>query len=259
MGHLCFEWTAATVQGREHARTGRNNQDAFAAKAGERGLVAVVADGCGSGARSEVGAHLGVARAVEAALGLLAEGLTPDSPTFLPRLEADLLGFLGGLAGQLGPEAVGEALLFTLVGTVCTPTHVLVFCAGDGLWALNGDVHRLGPFPGNAPPYLAYGLLRPGVVGLQALALRPTAQVDSLLIGTDGAADLMGLAHERMPEGDGLVGPLSQFWSEPRYFTHPDALRRRLSLMNPRRPVRVPGLLGDDTTLVVLRRAPGRN
>jgi hypothetical protein len=63
------------------------------------------------------------------------------------------------------------------------------------------------------------------------------------------------------------VGPLSQFWTDDRYFANPDALRRRLTLINresvradfeSRRLVRTPGLLPDDTTVVVLRRRMGR-
>jgi hypothetical protein len=150
---------------------------------------------------------------------------------------------------------------------VVTAEHVLVFSAGDGVWALNGELHPLGPFPGNAPPYLAYGLLKPGAGSLKLQALRPTAEVESLLLGTDGAAELGALHTARVPERDEPVGPLSQFWSEDRYFTNPDALRRRLSLLNreavradfaTQRLVRVPGLLGDDTTLVVLRRRQAR-
>jgi Protein phosphatase 2C len=266
MSSLPFELAAATVLGREHARAGRNNQDALWARASEHGLAAVVADGCGSGAQSELGAQLGARRAVEGALSLLGQ-VPVDSPEFLQRLGADVLCFLQALSGQLGERAIGEALLFTLVGAVVTPEHTLVFSAGDGLWALNGDVHRLGPFPGNAPPYLAYGLLKPGAVALKANALRPTPEVDSLLLGTDGVSDLAGLAAAQVPEREEPVGPLSQFWSEDRYFSNPDALRRRLALLNresvradfpARRLVRVPGLLTDDTTLVVLRRRQGR-
>ncbi|HYO59179.1 protein phosphatase 2C domain-containing protein [Archangium sp.] len=258
MSSLPFELAAATVQGREHARAGRNNQDAFWARESEHGLAAVVTDGCGSGVQSELGAQLGARRVVEGALSLLGLRMPVDSPEFLQRLGADVLCFLQALSGELGERAIGEALLFTVVGAVVTPEHTLVFSAGDGLWALNGEVHRLGPFPNNAPPYLAYGLLKPGAVSLKAHALRSTAEVDSLLLGTDGVSDLAGLAE---------VGPLSQFWSEDRYFSNPDALRRRLSLLNresvradfpARRLERVPGLLSDDTTLVVLRRQQGR-
>ena len=267
MSSLPFELAAATVIGREHARAGRNNQDALWARANEHGLAAVVADGCGSGAQSELGAQLGARRVVEGALSLLGNRVPIESPDFLQCLGADVLCFLRALSGELGERAIGEAFLFTIVGAVVTPEHTLVFSAGDGLWALNGEVHQLGPFPNNAPPYLAYGLLKPGAVSLKANTLRPTAEVDSLLLGTDGVADLAGLAEARVPEREEPVGPLSQFWSDGRYFSNPDALRRRLSLLNresvradfpARRLERVPGLLSDDTTLVVLRRQQGR-
>ncbi|HYO74772.1 MAG TPA: protein phosphatase 2C domain-containing protein [Archangium sp.] len=267
MSALPFEFAAATVQGREHARAGRNNQDSFWARASEHGLAVAVTDGCGSGAQSELGAQLGARRVVEGALALLSKQVPVESPGFLQRLGADVLCFLQALSGELGERAIGEALLFTVVGAVVTPEHTLVFSAGDGLWALNGEVQRLGPFANNAPPYLAYGLLKPGAVSLKANTLRPTAEVDSLLLGTDGVADLAGLSEARVPEREEPVGPLSQFWSDGRYFSNPDALRRRLALLNreavradfpARRLERVPGLLSDDTTLVVLRRRQGR-
>jgi hypothetical protein len=56
---------------------------------------------------------------------------------------------------------------------------------------------------------------------------------------------------------------LSQFWEEDRYFRNPDALRRRLALINSEYThldreagvlIREPGLLPDDTTLVAIRR-----
>jgi hypothetical protein len=267
MHGLPFEVAAGSVVGREHARAGRNNQDAYFARASEDGWVAVVADGCGSGARSELGAQLGARRVVEGALALLGREVPVDSPEFLPRLGGEVLGFLQALASGFGAEFLGECLLFTVVGAVVTPEHTLVFSAGDGLWALNGEVHRLGPYPGNAPPYLAHGLVKRGAGSFEARALRPTAEVDSLLLGTDGAADLAGLERALIPELGEPVGPLSRFWTEERYFRNPDALRRRLALLNREsvradfaagRLERTPGLLEDDTTLVVLRRRQGR-
>ncbi|HZI12300.1 MAG TPA: protein phosphatase 2C domain-containing protein [Myxococcus sp.] len=255
MSSLPFDVAAASVLGREHARAGRNNQDALCVRGSEHGLVAVVADGCGSQPCSELGAQLGVRRLAQAALARLAEGERVDEASFLPGLREDLLCLLGELRGELGRDALGD-FLFTVVGAVVTPERTLVFSAGDGVWALNGEVHPLGPFPGNAPPYLAYALLRGEDVTLAPQALVPTEDVHALLLGTDGTADLAKLA-----------GPLSQFWTEDRYFSNPDALRRKLALLNresvradfaAHRLVRTPGLLPDDTTLVVLRRRMGR-
>jgi hypothetical protein len=262
-----FEVASASVVGREHARSGRNNQDALFLQASGEALAAVVTDGCGSGAHSETGAQLGARCVAQAALAVLGQGLPLEAPEFLPAVRAEVLGFLASLTGRLGEALLGEHLLFTIVGAVVTPAQTLVFSAGDGVWALNGQVHPLGPFPHNAPPYLAYGLLSPGAAPLEQQALVPTGEVVSLLLGTDGAADLPGLAEARVPEREEAVGPFSQFWTEDRYFQNPDALRRRLALLGresvraefaARRLVRTPGLLADDTTLVVLRRRMGR-
>ncbi|EAU63246.1 protein phosphatase 2C domain-containing protein [Stigmatella aurantiaca] len=262
-----FEAATASVVGREHTRSGRNNQDALFLHTSGTALAAVVADGCGSGAHSEVGAQLGARCVAQAALAVLGRGLPVGAPGFLPAVRAEVLGFLSSLTGQLGGTLLAEHLLFTVVGAVVTPEQTLVFSAGDGVWALNGEVHALGPFPNNAPPYLAYGLLSPGAVPLECQALVRTEEVSSLLLGTDGAADLPSLAEARVPEREEAVGPFSQYWTEDRYFQNPDALRRRLALLGresvradftARRLVRTAGLLADDTTLVVLRRRVGR-
>ena len=266
MSTLPFDIAAASVQGREHARAGRNNQDALCLRVSEHGLVAVVADGCGSQPCSELGAQLGVRRLARAAQQRLEEGERVDEATFLPGLREDVLCLLGELRGELGRDALGD-FLFTLVGAVVTPSKTLIFSAGDGVWALNGEVHPLGPFPGNAPPYLAYAMLGGADVSLTAQALVPTQDVHALMLGTDGVVDLARLASAQVPEKDEPVGPLSQFWTDDRYFANPDALRRRLTLINresvradfeSRRLVRTPGLLPDDTTVVVLRRRMGR-
>ncbi|NNB94406.1 hypothetical protein HI113_10870 [Corallococcus exiguus] len=266
MSTLPFDVAVGSVQGREHARSGRNNQDAACVRESEHGLVVVVADGCGSQPCSELGAQLGVRRLAQAAQARLARGETADGADFLPGLRSDLLELMEGLASTLGRDVLGD-LLFTLVGAVMTPAHTLVFSSGDGVWMLNGEVHALGPFPGNAPPYLAYALLRGEDVRLERRALVPTEDVHALLVGTDGVGDLLDLSQARLPERDEPVGPLSRFWTEDRYFTNPDAVRRRLAQLNresvradfvERRLLRTPGLLTDDTTLVVLRRRMGR-
>lgn len=267
MSSLPFDIAAASVIGREHSRAGRNNQDAFCVDACEQGLAAVVADGCGSGSHSEVGAQAGARLVVASALRLLRDGARVEEGAFLTALRERSVAFLRELALGLGRGGLQDCLLFTVVGAVVTPELTLVFSAGDGVWALNGQVHPLGPFPGNAPPYLAYGLIPDSVVPFARQALVPTADVRSLMLGTDGVGDLARMAESLVPEREEPVGPLSQYWNDERYFRNPDALRRRLSLLvresvrvEPvsHRLVRSPGLLPDDTTLVVLRRREGR-
>jgi hypothetical protein len=165
-------------------------------------------------------------------------------------------------------QVITDYLLFTLVGALITPETTTIFSIGDGLACLNEQTIRIGPFPGNAPPYIAYALLNSAqgntlpsdlVVHIQ----QPTASVNSILLGTDGVCDLITLEKHKLPGKYELVGKLSQFWQSDRYFHNPDLIRRRLWLANQegikpdwqtRRLDKSPGLLPDDTTLIAIRR-----
>lgn len=274
-----FEIAGGSIPGRDHLGRGsvvrgRNNQDAFGWRrlAGGAALAAIVCDGCSTGRCSEVGAQLGIRlalRSLERRLAAQPEHLALDEaraglPRLLAGLRDDLLDDLAGLADALGgdpAETARDLLLFTVLGVLVTRSVAAVFSVGDGVWALDGVVRRIGPFPGNAPPYLGHALLGAGSAapGFVVEALGPADEVRSILIATDGAADLAAAAAERVPGRDQLVGPLSQFWDDDRYLRNPDAIRRRLALLNAQAPARGGsgwrgGLLPDDTTLVVLRR-----
>jgi Protein phosphatase 2C len=226
-------------------------------------LVAVVCDGCGSSAHSEVGAQLGARLCTSMLMARLAEGAALDASGLWEGLRGDVLAELGRLAVAMGgslAETVTEHFLFTVVGLAFTGEAGCVFAAGDGIAVVDGAVTRLGPFPGNEPPYLAYGLVSRDAPGFSVV--RSFSGARSALIGTDGAADLAGMASRSLP-GGGEVGPLDRFWEEDGYFENRDAVRRRLALVNrevtkplwnERRIERRSGLLDDDTTVVVVRR-----
>ena len=237
----------------------------------------VVCDGCGSTLHSEVGAKVG-ARLVMSAISdqsfRLARaadeaGAAQAAASILELTRARALTRIQMLASEMAGggrgwiDIVKDYFYFTIVGALATETWTMLFALGDGISVLNGEVTRLGPFPGNQPPYLAYGIGDVAQGHLAVLRVVPTASVQSLLLGTDGAADLEGLADRTLPGQQEHVGKLDQFWTDDRYFKNPDALRRRLSLIN--REVKALdkstgemktdyGLLRDDTTLVVMRR-----
>ena len=262
-----YEIAGGTVAGRSHGISGKPNQDAHAWLCRGDVLVAAVCDGCGSSAHSEVGARVGARLCTARLAALLAAGAALDAPALWDGLRDDVLAALGALGGAMGgrlAEIVSEHFLFTVVGLAFSGEQGCVFAAGDGILAVDGAVTRLGPFPGNEPPYLAYGLVSRDAPGLSVVRAFEGAR--SALIGTDGAADLADLAPRALPGGGAEVGPLSQLWEQDRYFQNGDALRRRLALVNrevtrprweERRMERDVGLLGDDTTVVVVRRKPG--
>ncbi len=185
----------------------------------------------------------------------------------LQAVQVQVLTQLQSLIKAMGgnwAQTIQDYFLFTVVGVLITPMETLTFAMGDGAIALNGVFTSLGPFPNNAPPYLAYGLL--DTVPTPAWQIQhhlPTEQVQSLLIGTDGVVDLVAVSDRALPGKSEWVGGVEQFWQQDRYFANPDMVRRRLALINREvvQPdwenqtlVKHPGLLRDDTTLVVVRR-----
>lgn len=237
-----FAIAGGTVAGRHHVHAGRNNQDAFAWRTGPNGLVAVVCDGCSSGSASEVGARLGAALVCQAVLA----GLGPEDPiASLERAQASVLSDLSRLAERMSGEPQGgpayrsivaEHFLFTVVGVALQERRAWAFTLGDGLLAVNGAVERLGPFPGNAPPYLGYRLLGDAGPGTGSLDLRPLPApeaLESVVLGTDGAVGL----------------ELTEVRTDPRVLANPDMVRRLLWMQGKRTP------LEDDATVVVVRRA----
>ncbi|AFY68871.1 hypothetical protein Pse7367_0566 [Thalassoporum mexicanum PCC 7367] len=289
-----FEVASGSVMGRHHRLNGKNNQDASYYATNDAAMAAVVCDGCGSCQHSEVGAKLGAKLVVNTLLQMLVcppggKVADPTNNFFWQLLKQNLVEQLGRVAIALAgfcpqpdtrfanhPQAylpevkqvITDYLLFTVVGALITPQITVLFSIGDGLVCLNEQTIRIGPFPGNAPPYIAYALLKPkhGMVlpsDLSIHAQRSTSVVNSILLGTDGVDDLIAMAGQKLPDKHELVGPVSQFWQSDRYFYNPDLVRRKLWLINQegvkpnwssRRLHKQPGLLPDDTTLIAIRR-----
>jgi hypothetical protein len=265
---LPFDSAGGSVGGRTHGFAGRNNQDSFVSLHRATHWIGVVCDGCSAAPRSEVGAQLGTHWVAEAISRRITLGQKFDEANLVRQSLAEVIVRLRRLAASLGiapTEAVRDYLLFTVVAAIVTTTRACVFAVGDGLVAVNGSVRRLGPYPGNQPPYLGYAAADPAAseCAWSVCHSGRTADLESLLIGTDGLADFADAREKRLPGRLEQVGPLSQFWSDDRYFANPHAIRRRLTVAarDHVRPdvatgafARETGLLPDDTTLVVLRR-----
>lgn len=277
-----FAIAGGRVTGRAHQRLGHGCQDSLTWYAAADALVAVVTDGCGSSQHSEVGARLGARLLAAALVRRLERTAAPgnasgDAPGDAPgnaldgalvtRACDDMLAHLRPLAQAMGGDlarTVSEHFLFTVVGAVVTPARTLVFAIGDGVVAINGAVHVIGPFPGNCPPYPGYALLDGSApVALSFQATEPTATIGSVLLATDGAGEILAQPGRFLPGRSEPVGPLAQFWTDDGFFRNPDAVRRRLWLMSRehvaadwqnRRLCRDTGILGDDTTIISIRR-----
>lgn len=272
---------SASVLGRDHVGPGKNNQDAVWVAQDSGIILAVVCDGCGSGAHSEVGAKIGarlVASEVGSLVGDHADLLaTADSPAVmiaavnhvLRRAQDNVMAQLRVLANAMGERltaTVQDYFLFTVVGAAVSPKFTFVFGCGDGVAILNGLDLKLGLTDGtNAPPYIGYHLVGQGRGGLEAKGVIPTAELASLVVASDGLDGLLADPEARLPGKTEKVGPVSRLWEDDKLFANPDALRRFLFLANKPSEVydwkaqavrREHGLLKDDTSVVVIRRTP---
>ncbi|APR78190.1 Serine phosphatase RsbU, regulator of sigma subunit protein [Minicystis rosea] len=252
-----FEIAGGSVTGRSHVLAGRGNQDAYAIRNDGDRIVAVVCDGCGSGAHSEVGAALGARMVTALLMRRLAEGADLDDGALFSSLGDDVLAALrpaARAAGERLGSTVSDLFLFTVLGVAVQGDRGCVFASGDGIVVVDGETRRLGPFPGDAPPYIGYGLLGDDAPKLSVVQTFSATDVRRVLIGTDGAAALADL--------DGGQ-KLAALWDDERHFRNRDGVRRTLALWNRDevRPLwderilsRTRGLLEDDATLVMLRR-----
>ncbi|MDR2540522.1 MAG: protein phosphatase 2C domain-containing protein [Candidatus Peribacteria bacterium] len=274
-----FEIAGASVAGTNHLKRGMNNQDHFHWIRTDDYIIAIVSDGCGSTKYSEVGSRLlstifahYVAKYLERSKGVPTEDIF-RCERWWEEIRQDVLSRIRLTAQEMGEnwwEILRDYFLATLVGVVMREDSTCVFSCGDGLFALNGDVQEIGPFDGNKPPYLTYGLTGSEITDLDASLLKiqqhliiPTGEVYSLMIGSDGVGDLVKLAENPFPAQEKLIGSIEQFWSEDVYFSNPSWMKNVLTTINTekkrvnweeRNVQRFPGLLPDDTTLLTLRK-----
>ena len=257
-----YEVAGGSTVGRDHRLIPKNNHDAWTVRRSDDLTVCIVADGCGSGKHSEIGANLGVQLLSE---HLVREYSDPATVSW-QRAERAVLSHIDILARAMSEDyrkVIENYFLFTYVGVVIGREKSVFFACGDGLIAINDTLRALGPFPGNMPPYLCYQLISenvsidPGLIRLIPLIEVANEDMDTFMIATDGVDDLLKAQEERMPGLTKQVGPLSQFWSDERYFRgNPEIVSRQLKLIGRDWPRESPeaGLLSDDTTIVVGKR-----
>jgi hypothetical protein len=270
-----FSLASGTVAGADHVRAGRNNQDSRCIIHGKDFFVAVVCDGCSNmviktdngevakPTRSEIGAALG---------STLVAKLLADSVSIagVPDWEGTRLKVIRAIADWLRPfyvedhpptQLVQDFFLFTTVVSVVTPKKATFAAIGDGFMVVNGVPIKMGPYPNNEPPYLAYGLMKPAdeTFTFQVLCEIPTEDLENFLIGSDGCNYLSESEEKEIPNRGEKVGSVSRLWKEDRFFDNPDMIRRHLTLVNGGIHSLGRGCLKDDITMIVCRKKEAQN
>lgn len=176
-----------SLVGRDHwvngvLPVGKNNQDAYAWAMRDGAFCGVVADGCGSGLHSEIGAWIGVKAVMDWWIGSRDPGCVDLVKHITDRLRLATYVF-----GD-DPQTINDYFLFTLMIAIVDPVHgTCVLGCGDGVYGVDiGETVEIKPSVGNQPNYLGYNLLSPGKCRLtQHFA---STEVHSVIIGTDGLA-----------------------------------------------------------------------
>lgn len=262
-----FAATGGTVIGRDHLDLTKPNQDALFIVHEPQCIVAVVADGCSSSAHPEVGARLFARMAARR----LAQRSRDGGPPFWNASRQDLVHWMAEIVGMLGGDGpkrgrdVHDLFNFTLVAAVITPQFTEIAAIGDGYASINGERLAIARNEDQEPGYLSYALS--GDADLQesarwqVLATRITAEVDTVIVGSDGLCDLAACATETPPGSTWPAGTPEQFVQGAAFAKNPDAIRRRLVALQG--GLAAPGsghhglrggILPDDTTVVAIRR-----
>lgn len=200
LGHL-------SVPGVSHRRVGKECQDSLVAITKENLTLLLVSDGLGAVANSKVGSVLlsqMVRRMVEDASQKVAEASTTLEPLefsarFTTWLNRELPRQIGAAKAFLGDTSNSEEdgyMLATLVGAIITDSATVIFGCGDGIFAIDGKVSCIDPKETNVPDLPVYAL-RAGSTEqgrLRVFHAQRTSTVSSVLIGTDGAMELLPTA-----------------------------------------------------------------
>jgi len=227
-----------TIQGSAHRKLDYNNQDAVLVFETDELLIGLVADGCGSGANSEVGAQLAVKRVAK----IIDEKIKLKSD-WKTDLKKDLQAYsrtIAHLHDTSVSHFVKDYLLYTLVGFVKYRDRITVFSCGDGVIVIDDNIQIIDQ--NNQPKYLNNELNNSQGAEFQFQEFKYEGQ--KILIGSDGVEDIIaGIDNKLIPE----------------YLSFNDLMCDEANYYN---PVQLPKLLQkyskknvlvDDCTLIMLK------
>lgn len=205
-----FSVASFTATGVLHRWEGTEGQDSSLEQSSNQLLGVAVCDGLSSRPLSKTGSSIlshALGRLLRDNAQCLGEQSTLRStPSFgslvCAWLDQELARELGIAASFLARceateedyEHLHRYLYTTLLGAIITPDHTVVFGCGDGVLSINGNCFRVASQDRNRPDIVAARLLgqKHSASGeLRLLWSGPTTSLDSLVLGTDGTAEVL--------------------------------------------------------------------
>jgi len=227
-----------TIQGAAHRKLDYNNQDAVEVFESENVLIGVVADGCGSGTNSEVGAQLAVKRITKIIYEKIKSNVDWKS-----NLKSEMQVYSKTLA-ELHDSSIArfvkDYLLFTLVGFVKIKDQLTLFSYGDGVIVIDGEISIIDQ--NNRPKYLNNELKNAEGADFEFQELKYKGQ--KILIGSDGVEDIIeGINKKEITE----YSEFNDFVSDESNYTNPIQVSKFLQKYSKS------DILKDDCTLIMIK------
>lgn len=237
-----FTNATASVIGSSHYKLFYNNQDSYSFYQDKYCIIGVVADGCGSGSNSEVGARLGVDFVVN-----FCKKHFRSNPFSADFVKSALVEYLRNIVKNQqtmeGVDFIENYLYFTLFGFIIQPQQTCIFHSGDGFYLLNDKEVVIEQ--NNRPQYIAKNLIS-GENHIKTECIE-TSKLQRLLVATDGLRYLTDkfLCGERV-EG---MAKTSDFFDNETHFEDVISLPKFLTDLSVNK-----NILKDDTTLIMVKK-----
>lgn len=226
-----------SIAGSVHKKLEYNNQDFVLVTQNDKMTIGLIADGCGSGSNSEVGAQL----SLNFILKWLNENIDRDD--WKARIKTELQNYSIELAERHSTEPehfIMNYLLYTVVGVIVKENIATVFSCGDG--AIIKDDELIIIDQNNKPKYINNELI--GNEGGDFEFYEFDLNDQLLVLGSDGLVDLIeGMAKGFIDE----YQTLEEFIKDDRHFSNPVFLPKLLQKYSNT------GILKDDCSTIMLK------
>ena len=229
---------SGTIQGASHRKLDYNNQDAVLIVEYENLTIGIVADGCGSGSNSEVGAQLAVKKLAK----IINEKIKLNSDWKVD-LKEEMQSYSKKIA-ELHDDDISQFvrnfLLYTLIGFVKNGDKITLFSYGDGVIVIDDEIQIIDQ--NNKPKYLNNELIHSDEGDFVFQELKYTDQ--KILVGSDGVEDIIdGIRKGKIND----YSDFNEFMKDEKNYTNPIQVPKFLQKYSKN------GILLDDCTLIMIK------
>jgi serine/threonine protein phosphatase PrpC len=226
-----------SIQGFTHKKLEYNNQDFVLVDENKEYNIGLVADGCGSGSNSEVGAQLGLKYLMKN----ISEQIDSDWKINLKENLQEYSNQIAKIHSDNPRQFTKNFLLYTILGFVEKNNVLTIFSFGDGVIIIDDKVEVINQ--NNRPTYVNNELI--GNEGGQFVFEQINFDKQTIIIGSDGVEDFMeGLEKGLIDEYENL----QQFMEDENNFTNPIQIPKLLKKYS------LKGVLKDDCTLIMIKK-----